>query len=126
MNDKDGIFRVTVGFVAAILAAHIIGDLFLRVDEWLGIWRTTLGYLVHVFIWTSSVSVVLAVYKCFSVQKFIFLFLAHYIIDINKLYLFTFGRIEGYVIDQTLHMISIILVLVWPGVILYLRKKVHP
>jgi hypothetical protein len=126
MNDKKSFFRGTVGFVAAILAAHIAGDLFLRIDSWFDLWRTTLGYLIHVFIWASIISIVLAVYKLFSVQKFLFLFLTHYIIDTNKLYLFNYGRIEGYVIDQTLHMISIIVVLIWPGIIMLSRKKTHP
>jgi hypothetical protein len=125
MNDKVGFFGGTAGLFAAILTAHIIGDLFFRVDAWFDIYKTTLGYLVHVFTWTSLISLVLAIYKRFTVPKFIFLFTAHYIIDINKLLFFKYGSIENIITDQTLHMISIILVLIWPGVIMRIRKKVH-
>lgn len=97
--------------LAALLVAHITGDMFFRVDDWLGIHRTSLGYLVHVLTWASLISMVLAVYKRFTFQKFIFLFATHYIVDINKLQLLSFGWVEGYVIDQILHMISIMLVL---------------
>ena len=114
------------GLIAALLAAHIIGDLFFRVDAWIGIWGTVPGYLIHVLIWAGLISMVLAVYKRFTVSAFIFLFLAHYIIDTNKSYLFAFGRTEGYFIDQILHMISIVLVLIWPGIIMLIRKKAHP
>jgi hypothetical protein len=114
------------GLIAALLVAHIIGDLFLRVDAWFGIWRTTLGYLVHVLIWASLISIVLAVFKRFTVPTFIFLFLTHYIIDTSKLNFFTFGRFNYNIIDQILHMISIILVLVWPGMIKLIQKKAHP
>jgi membrane-associated protease RseP (regulator of RpoE activity) len=125
MNDKKGFFSGTVGFVAAILAAHIAGDVFLRIDSWFDLWRTTTGYLIHVLIWAGLISIVLAVYKLFTIPKFLFLLLTHYIIDTNKLYLFTYGRIAGYVLDQSLHLISIILVLIWPGVIMLVRKKMH-
>lgn len=126
MSGKDNYFIGMTGLIAALLAAHIIGDLFLRLDAWLGIWGTIPGYLIHVLIWAGLISIVLAVYKQFTFPKFIFLYLTHFIIDSNKLHLFAFGRTEGYVIDQILHMISIILVLIWPGIIMLLRKKAHP
>lgn len=123
MSDKGSFFSGTVGLIAALLAAHIIGDLFLRVDAWFDIYGTTLGYLVHVFIWTSLITIVLAIYKRFTIPKFIFLFTVHYIIDINKQLFFKYGSIENIITDQALHMISIILVLIWPGVIMLIRKK---
>jgi len=123
MSDKGSFFSGTVGLIAALLAAHIIGDLFLRVDAWFDIYGTTLGYLVHVFIWTSLITIVLAIYKRFTIPKFIFLFAVHYIIDINKQLFFKYGSIENIITDQALHMISIILVLIWPGVIMLIRKK---
>ncbi len=125
MSNIDRFLGGTTGLIIMILAAHIAGDLFLRVDAWFDIYGTTLGYLVHVLIWTSLISLSLAVYKLFTFPKFLFLFLTHYIIDSNKLYLFVFGRSEGNIIDQTLHIISIILVLIWPGIIMLVRKKAH-
>ena len=100
------------GLVTAILVAHTAGDLLFRVHEWLRINQTLFGYLLHVLIWAGSISIVLAVYKRFTVSKFIFLAVTHFIIDFNKVYLIAFGRNEGYIIDQILHLITIILVFI--------------
>ena len=127
MSDKDRFLGDgTAGLIILILAAHIAGDLFLRVDAWFGIWRTMPGYLIHALIWTISISIVLAVYELFAVQKFLFLFLTHYIIDTNKLYMFNDRFIGGNIIDQALHMISILLVLFLPSIIMLIRKKAQP
>jgi hypothetical protein len=126
MSYKSSSFVGMTGLIAAILAAHILGDLFLRADAWFGIYGTILGYLVHVFIWTSLITMVLAIYKRFTVPKFIFLFTAHYIIDVNKLLFFEYGSIENIITDQALHMISIILVLLWPCIITLIRVKTNP
>jgi hypothetical protein len=113
--------------VAVILALHLIGDFFYRVDFQLHIYRTTLGYLLHALEWAFLICIPLVVYKRFTVQKFLFLFLTHYFIDTNKMFLFAIGRWEGYIIDQILHLGSIFFVFyLRRDLIVFNRKKAHP
>jgi len=113
--------------VAVIIALHLIGDLFYRADILLHIHRTTLGYLLHALEWAILICIPLVVYKRFTVQKFLFLFLTHYFIDTNKMQLFAPRSWEYYIIDQILHMLSIFLVFYLKrDLIVFNRKKTHP
>lgn len=98
-----------------VLTAHLLGDLFLRVDAWMGVHRTIPGYLAHSLTWASIISIALVYYQPFSIRSFLFLFGTHFIIDVSKYDLLEYGRLATYLFDQSLHLLSIIIVLTTGG-----------
>jgi hypothetical protein len=111
--------------IIAVFLAHFLADYPLQGD-FLATWKSKSVYIlmVHSFIWAGLVSMALVVFGLFAPWQFVFLFAGHYLIDGWKCITFkspedkqkTFGitmtGMQAFFIDQTLHAIQLLVVLI--------------
>ena len=63
---------------------HFIGDFFLR-NQLMNKYKSKISMLsLHCFFWSCSISVVLEYFNLFTLEKFFFLLIGHFIIDYCK------------------------------------------
>jgi hypothetical protein len=68
-----------------LLFAHFIGDVFLRTKFINRHKAESISVMIfHCFIWSGCISIPLEVYGMWSLEKFTFLLLGHFIIDLFK------------------------------------------
>ena len=110
-----------------LLFAHFIGDFFLRTN-FINIYksRNLFVLFLHCFMWAGCISIVLEYFEMFSILKFIFLLIGHFIVDYVK------SRIDSNPVwfiekeniiqpdisrykvgDQFLHLVQLLIVCLW-------------
>ena len=104
-----------------LLFAHFIGDVFLRtkfIDKYKSKSISVMSF--HCFMWSVCVSIPLEIYGLWAIEKFVFLFCFHFVIDFIKAALDSHPEWDcGYrpdisrykIVDQILHVIQLGVVL---------------
>ncbi|GBF33592.1 hypothetical protein DCCM_2698 [Desulfocucumis palustris] len=101
-----------------LLVGHITGDFFLQIYK---LWRLKRqsGYylLLHVWLYTVSLTVTLYFIDLFAWWKPVVLFISHFIADYLKCYVFSFrtsrDKLLGYALDQIVHVAVLVMLLPW-------------
>ncbi|MDP3051642.1 MAG: DUF3307 domain-containing protein [Candidatus Desulforudaceae bacterium] len=103
----------TLSMVGLLLVIHVAFDAYLRPDKWLGLHRTFPGLVIHSITWGGALSFALFWLAKFGFFDFFFLAVTHFLIDAQKRSLQQrFGR-NTHLVDQFLHTVTVIVVLVW-------------
>lgn len=101
-----------VVLVVTLLALHLVTDALIRPDKWLRLHRSVPGLVLHGVSWAAVLSLPLLAAGIFAWWKLVFLALTHAVIDFAKPVLLRhLGYGKGYLTDQLLHVLTIIVVL---------------
>ena len=105
-----------------LLFSHFLADVFIR-NNLINKHKDNIYILLfHCFLWACSVSVVLEIYSLWMLEKFLFLFVGHVIIDFIKCRMDTNKNWEKdgkpdisrfKIVDQIAHLIQILIVWIW-------------
>jgi len=97
-----------------LLFGHLIGDFFLQVYKLWRLKRKNIYFLlIHVFLYSLSVTIVLYFTGLFAWWKPVILAASHFTVDYCKCYVFRHRTLQGYIIDQAIHIAVIVLLLIW-------------
>ncbi|MDA8096528.1 MAG: DUF3307 domain-containing protein [Clostridia bacterium] len=100
-----------ITIIGYLLIIHLAFDAYLRPDKWLGLHRTFLGLVIHSATWSGAISLALYGLSLFTPWNVFFLAAAHFLIDARKCSLQQrFGQ-NAYLVDQFLHVVTILITL---------------
>ena len=92
-----------------LIFAHLLADYSLQ-SNWVAKMKKTDNYvlLAHAIIWGGVISLFLSYFNIFTIWKVVFLISGHFIVDYIKCH----SKKDIWVIDQSLHFLQLLIVLI--------------